>query len=120
LLSFSVVNGKILSRSRNWIIKQYSYSFRKSAKATGPTIFISTSLLSENAQPTKQEIEDNFDANLCRCTGMVFQELRSQLKKLMVSDPELATILAKIVWQFLFHHVFYTFFPSLPSYMCVH
>ena len=31
----------------------------------------SFSLLSENAQPTKQEIEDGFDGNLCRCTGTV-------------------------------------------------
>ena len=30
---------------------------------------MSPSLLSENAQPTKQEIEDSFDGNLCRCTG---------------------------------------------------
>jgi xanthine dehydrogenase iron-sulfur cluster and FAD-binding subunit A len=29
-------------------------------------------LLSENAQPTKQEIEDGFDGNLCRCTGTVW------------------------------------------------
>ncbi|XP_028415709.1 xanthine dehydrogenase-like [Dendronephthya gigantea] len=27
------------------------------------------SLLSENSQPSKQEIEDGFDGNLCRCTG---------------------------------------------------
>ncbi|XP_028399776.1 xanthine dehydrogenase/oxidase-like isoform X2 [Dendronephthya gigantea] len=27
------------------------------------------SLLSENLKPTKQEIEDGFDGNLCRCTG---------------------------------------------------
>ncbi|XP_028411479.1 abscisic-aldehyde oxidase-like [Dendronephthya gigantea] len=26
-------------------------------------------LLSKNAQPTKQDIEDGFDGNLCRCTG---------------------------------------------------
>jgi hypothetical protein len=31
----------------------------------------SFSLLCENAQPTKQEIEDGFDGNLCRCTGTV-------------------------------------------------
>ena len=28
------------------------------------------SLLQSNPQPTKQEIEDNFDGNICRCTGV--------------------------------------------------
>ena len=28
------------------------------------------SFLSENLTPTKQEIEDGFDGNICRCTGM--------------------------------------------------
>jgi aerobic-type carbon monoxide dehydrogenase small subunit (CoxS/CutS family) len=35
----------------------------------------SLSLHSENAQPSKQEIEDGFDGNLCRCTGTVIQDL---------------------------------------------
>ncbi len=30
------------------------------------------SLLEENAKPTSQEIEDNFDGNICRCTGILF------------------------------------------------
>jgi aerobic-type carbon monoxide dehydrogenase small subunit (CoxS/CutS family) len=30
----------------------------------------SLSFLSMNAKPSKQEIEDNFDGHLCRCTGM--------------------------------------------------
>ena len=28
-----------------------------------------SSLLQSNPKPTKQEIEDNFDGNICRCTG---------------------------------------------------
>ena len=27
------------------------------------------SLLKNNSKPTKQEIEDQFDGNICRCTG---------------------------------------------------
>ena len=33
------------------------------------TTFMLISLLEENAKPTSQEIEDNFDGNICRCTG---------------------------------------------------
>lgn len=29
----------------------------------------SYSLLKVNPKPTRQEIEDNFDGNICRCTG---------------------------------------------------
>ena len=31
--------------------------------------FIGRSLLKTNPKPTKQQVEDNFDGHICRCTG---------------------------------------------------
>ncbi|KAL5509791.1 hypothetical protein EMCRGX_G005217 [Ephydatia muelleri] len=47
------------------------------------------SLLDQNSKPTKQEIEDNFDGNICRCTG--YRPILEAMKTFAV-DSDIAWI----------------------------
>ena len=46
---------------------------KPSYRVSKPKIILIHSLLQTNPAPTKQNVEDNFDGNICRCTGEPLQ-----------------------------------------------
>lgn len=58
----------------HWAVKYLNYISRVLMDITSNINLLLLSLISflqENPSPSKQQIEDNFDGNICRCTGRI-------------------------------------------------